>query len=81
MLYAEALGDNRKEPHLEPIGLSIKDAGIALGGTHRPLSRASIYRMLGKQQLQAVKVGARTLVTTDSLKAHMAAAPRFGAAA
>lgn len=66
---------------MEPIGLSFKDAGIFLGGTEKPLSRASLYRMLGRKELEGVKVNGRTLIMVDSLKAYVANAPRLRVAA
>jgi hypothetical protein len=62
---------------LKPIGLSIPETGKALGGEGDPLSRATIYRMIGRGDLEAIKIGARTLVTTSSLEALAAGAPRL----
>lgn len=65
---------------MKPIGLSIPETGRALGGEGDPLSRATIYRMIGRGDLEAFKVGARTLVTVASIEAMSAAAPRLLAA-
>lgn len=61
---------------MKPIGLSISNTGDALGG----LSRATIYRMIARKELEAVKVGTRTLVTMASIEAYVASAPRLEAA-
>lgn len=66
---------------MEPIGLSIPEAGKALGGEGDPLSRNTIYRMISRGELEAIKLGARTLVTTESIRARVASAPRLGALA
>lgn len=60
---------------MKPIGLSISDAGRALGGA----SRATIYRMINRGELEAFKLGARTLVTLASIEACAASAPRLAA--
>jgi excisionase family DNA binding protein len=62
---------------MKPIGLSIDDAGAALGGA----SRATIYRMIGRRELEAFKLGSRTLVTVSSIEALAASAPRLQAEA
>jgi hypothetical protein len=61
---------------MKPIGLSIAETGKALGGPEDPLSRATIYRMIGKGDLEAIKIGARTLITLSSIEAMAANAPR-----
>lgn len=65
---------------MNPIGLSIPETGKALGGEGDPLSRATIYRMINRGQLEAFKLGSRTLVTVASIQAMTAAAPRLLAA-
>ena len=64
---------------MKPIGLSIPETGKALGGEGDPLSRATIYRMIGRGDLEAFKLGSRTLVTLSSIEALAAAAPRLAA--
>lgn len=64
---------------MEPIGLSIPEAGKMLGGERDPLSRNTIYRMINRGDLEAFKLGHRTLVTVASIKAVTAAAPRLAA--
>lgn len=66
---------------MEPLGLSIPDAGRALGGERKPLSRATIYRMIGRGDIEAFRAGGRTLVSTASLRAYADKAPRLKAAA
>jgi excisionase family DNA binding protein len=65
---------------MNPIGLSIPETGKALGGEGDPLSRATIYRMIGRGELEAFKLGSRTLITVASIEAMTAAAPRLLAA-
>lgn len=67
------------EEALKPIGLSIPETGKALGGEGDPLSRATIYRMINRGDLEAFKLGARTLVSLASIEALTAAAPRLAA--
>lgn len=64
---------------MKPIGLSILETGKALGGEGDPLSRATIYRMINRGELEAFKLGARTLVSLTSIEALTAAAPRLAA--
>lgn len=64
---------------MKPLGLSIAETGKALGGENDPLSRATIYRMINRRELEAFKVGARTLVSLASIEALTAAAPRLAA--
>lgn len=54
---------------MEPVGLSIPATGRALGGEEKPLSRATIYRLIAQHKLKAVKIGGRTLVTVASIRA------------
>ena len=39
------------------------------------ISRTELYRLLGAGRIRAVKQGVRTLVLTDSIRAHLAALP------
>lgn len=48
---------------MDPIFVSITDAAKALG-----LGRTSVYAMIGDGRLEAVKLGNRRLVTTDSIR-------------
>lgn len=65
---------------MEPIALSIPETGKAIGGRDKPLSRDTIYRMIGRGQLEAFKVGSRTFITTESIKTLIERAPRLAAA-
>ena len=62
---------------MKSIGLSIAETGKALGGECDPLSRATIYRMIGRGDLEAFKLGSRTLITVASVEACAANAPRL----
>lgn len=62
---------------MKPIGLSIPETGKTLGGDGDPLSRATIYRMIQRKELDAFKLGSRTLVTLASIEALTASAPRL----
>jgi hypothetical protein len=66
---------------LKPIALSIPETGKALGGEGDPLSRNTIYRMIQRRELEAFKLGSRTMVTMASIEAVAASAPRLAAAA
>lgn len=65
---------------MNPIGLSIPETGKALGGEGDPLSRATIYRMINRGELEAFKLGSRTLISVASIEALTANAPRLVAA-
>ena len=58
---------------LEPYAVSIKDACILLGNR----SPNTVYGMLAKGELEAVKDGTRTLIVTASIRARQEALPRF----
>ena len=64
---------------MKPIALSVGEAGKLLGGAGDPLSRATLYRMLARKELEAFKLGARTFITMESIEARVAAAPRLTA--
>lgn len=54
---------------MEPLTVTIQGAKAALG-----LGHTKIYSLIGEGRLKAVKVGRRTLVTTDSIRALVEAA-------
>ena len=56
----------------EPFAVSVKDARPLLG--NRSLS--SIYEMLARNELTAVKDGKRTLITLASIRARQEALPK-----
>ena len=66
---------------MKPIALSIPETGKVLGGEGDPLSRNTIYQMIGRGELEAFKLGARTMVTLASIEAVAASAPRLSGAA
>ena len=49
---------------MDIIAVSINDAARALG-----LGRTSIYSLINERKLEARKLGRRTLVTTESIRA------------
>lgn len=55
----------------EPLAYSIKEAGRVLGG----LCRASVYRAVHRNELDLVKIGGRSMITADSIKARLAGEP------
>jgi hypothetical protein len=57
---------------LRPFAVSIKTARGLLGGK----SRSGIYEAAGRNELDLVKDGAKTLVTTDSIARYNASRPR-----
>ncbi len=54
-------------PGARPLAISIREATRLLD-----LSRATVYRLIGKGRLKAVKCGSRTLVPMDSLRELLA---------
>jgi hypothetical protein len=59
------------DTEMEPLGLSLSEAGKALGGAEKPLSRTSIYRLARDGNLEKFKVGGRTLIAVDSIKRYV----------
>lgn len=55
---------------MEPLAVPIPEAQRISG-----MSRTGIYRELGEGRLRAVKMGARTLVLVESLRAYVASLP------
>ena len=49
--------------HLEVLAISINDTAKALG-----IGRSSVYALLKSGKLDAIKIGRRTLLTTESIK-------------
>jgi excisionase family DNA binding protein len=52
-----------KETHMELLAISINDTAKALG-----IGRSSVYTLLKSGRLDAIKIGRRTLLTTESIK-------------
>jgi hypothetical protein len=65
--------DNPTQPSaLKPFAVTIADARPLLGNK----ARSEIYEAINRGQLVALKDGRRTLLTTESIEAYMAALPR-----
>ena len=58
---------------MDIIAVSINDAARALG-----LGRTSIYSLINERKLEARKLGRRTLVTTESIRALIDGAAVIG---
>ena len=61
--------------NLEPIALGVKDAAAFIG-----LSRSRLYELIATGDIEARKLGHRTVVPTASLRAFVEAAPTKAAA-
>jgi predicted DNA-binding transcriptional regulator AlpA len=57
-------------PPVTPILVSVNDVLILSG-----MSRSSLYRRLGEGRLEARKLGSRTMVVAESLRAFLDSAP------
>jgi excisionase family DNA binding protein len=55
---------------LEPLAVTVKEAGRLTG-----LGHTTLYRLIGEGKLRTTKVGARTLVMFPSIKALLENAP------
>jgi excisionase family DNA binding protein len=51
------------DPYMDPLTTSVSDAAKALG-----LGRTSIYVLIKARRLEVVKLGRRTLITTESIR-------------
>jgi excisionase family DNA binding protein len=60
---------------MRPYAMTISDAVKWTG-----IGRTRIYEYINEGQLDAVKIGTRTLITTASLERLIASAPKLGAA-
>lgn len=58
----------------EKLAHSVADT-MAVSG----LGKTTVYRLIKRGQLEAVKVGVRTLITDQSLRDLLASAPRINA--
>lgn len=61
---------------MEPVTVTVAGAKKALG-----LGTTKLYEMIGAGELEAVKFGGATRITTASIKALVASAPRLSRAA
>jgi len=57
---------------IEPLVLGVKEAAAFIG-----LSKSRLYELIAGGQIEARKLGARTLVPTASLRSYVANAPRI----
>ena len=48
---------------MEPLTITVNDACKALG-----LGRTKIYELIGEGKLRTIKIGRRTLITTESIR-------------
>ncbi len=55
---------------IEPLVLGVKDAAAYVG-----LSRSRLYELIRDDVIEARKLGARTVVPTESLKAFVVGSP------
>jgi len=55
--------NRQKETQMEILAISINDTAKALG-----IGRSSVYNLLKSGRLDAIKIGTRTLLTTESIK-------------
>jgi excisionase family DNA binding protein len=55
---------------IEPLVLGVKDAAAFIG-----LSRSRLYELIEAREIEARKLGARTVVPIASLKAFVASSP------
>lgn len=60
---------------MEPIALNVKEAARFVG-----LSRSRLYELISEGRVEARKIGARTIIPTESLRALVADAPEKRAA-
>lgn len=60
------------EPKLEPYAVSIPETQRLLGDK----SHSGVYELLGSGKLVAVKDGAKTLITLNSIREYSAGLPR-----
>lgn len=61
---------NATSPAVEPLAAPIPAACLIAG-----ISRTELYRALGRGDIKAVKMGRRTLILMDSLRAYLASLP------
>ena len=59
----EHLREQRRSPAIEPIVMRVPDACRYLG-----IGRSTLYVLIGKGEIEVIKMGAATLVLTASLR-------------
>lgn len=62
-MYSPHLSDSASPLSIEPISMRIPDACRFTG-----LSRSTVYLLIARGEIEVVKMGAATLVITESLK-------------
>jgi excisionase family DNA binding protein len=68
---AEAAGDRNLSDTLpRPLGASIRDTAHALG-----VSDDTVHRLVSKGALKALKIGSKTIITTESRDAYWLSLP------
>lgn len=55
----------------QPIAYGVKDAAAAIG-----LSRSRIWQLIGEGEIEARKLGGRTVIPAASLNAYLNSAPQ-----
>lgn len=60
---------------MDPLTMTIPDARRAMG-----IGQTKIYELIASGEIEAVKVGARTLIVVASIKQWLDRLPRVGAA-
>lgn len=58
---------NENPSNVKPLGLNVNDARQTLGG----VSRATLYRMINKNELELIRIGGRSIITMKSIEARM----------
>lgn len=56
---------------MRPLNVTVDDTGVLLG-----IRKTTVYELLGKGKLEAVKCGRRTLVRVASIEAYSASLPK-----
>lgn len=70
----DRIGRTSSEAKMEPVTCSVADAAKAIG-----IGRVTLYKLINQKKVEAVKVGGRTLVTTESIRTLIANADRLAA--
>lgn len=64
---------------MKPISVSFGEAGRLIGGNDKPLSDDTVRRMIARGELEAIKIGHRSMVLLQSIEDCIASAPRMAA--
>jgi excisionase family DNA binding protein len=60
--------------NIEPMVLGVKDAATFIG-----LSKSRLYELISENQIEARRLGGRTVIPVASLRAFVNSAPRLAA--